>query len=56
MTVFKTHMVFIADMEGFLTLCGINDACSESFYYNTDNLVEFGNEKGATMENEMIAQ
>ena len=41
-------MIFIADLEGFVTLCGINETCSEAFYDDPDNLVEFGNEKATT--------
>ena len=41
---FKTHMILFADSESFITLCGIDDGCSESF--NDQNpLVPFGHEK-----------
>jgi len=45
---FKTHMVLFADNEGFTTLCGITDGCSEAFYDSPDNLAEFGDEKNTT--------
>lgn len=39
---FKIHMVFWAQIgEGFSTVCGINDGCSEEFLENAE-LVAFG--------------
>lgn len=44
----KSHMVIWAQFgEGFLTVCGIDDGCSEHFYENAE-LVDFGNEKETT--------
>ena len=41
MKTFKKHMVLIADIDGFTTLCGINDGASEAFL-DQDTLVEYG--------------
>lgn len=44
---FKTHMVLVADNDGFQTLCGIGDGCSELFFDEMP-LVEYGNKKDTT--------
>lgn len=28
---FKTHMILLSDQEGFTTVCGIDDGCSDKF-------------------------
>lgn len=45
---FKTHMVRYADNDGFRTMCGIDDSCSEDFYYTAGNIVQFGRESETT--------
>lgn len=48
MKTFKKHMILYADYEGFCTICGINDSCSEDFFEAGYNLVEFGNRAETT--------
>lgn len=45
---FKRHMLLRADEDSFLTLCGIDEGCSEAFYDSADTTVCFGNEAGTT--------
>lgn len=45
---FKVRMVSYANIDGFRTLCGITEACSEDFFDDPTNLVEFGKEKEVT--------
>lgn len=42
-------MVFYADNESLITVCGINDGASEAFL-DANPLVEFGNEKETTCQ------
>lgn len=45
---FKTHMVLVADIDGFKTLCGISsDGCSEDFF-DAMPLVAYSDKKGTT--------
>lgn len=49
---FKKHMVKYWDDDGtFKTMCGITEACSEDFYDDHTNTVEYGNEKETTCKN-----
>lgn len=41
-------MIRHADEDGFSTLCGITDNCSEDFFDDPNNLVGYGNEKECT--------
>jgi len=44
---FKTHMILTADNDGFQTLCGIDEGCSEAFF-DENPLVEYANRKATT--------
>lgn len=45
---FKKHIALFWDEDSFITLCGINEGCSEQFYDDPHNLVEFSNYGQAT--------
>lgn len=44
---FKIHMILLSDQEGFTTVCGIDDGCSESFK-NDAKFSYFGDSRKTT--------
>lgn len=44
---FKTHMILLSDQEGFTTVCGIDDGCSDNFK-DTAKFSNFGDERKTT--------
>jgi hypothetical protein len=44
---FKSHMILFSDQEGFTTVCGIDDGCSDNFK-DTAKFSNFGDEAKTT--------
>jgi hypothetical protein len=52
MSKFKVHMVKYWDEYGtFITMCGIDETCSEDFYDDPNSMTEFGNTDETTCKN-----